>query len=44
MWSISELIKEMYSLGERFVDYKRGLVTIPAKTSSNREELSKQNR
>ena len=41
MWSVGDLIKEMYSLGDKFVDYKRGLVTIPSKTAKTNEANSK---
>ena len=26
LWTVDELINEMYSLSDKFIDYKRGLV------------------
>ena len=30
LWTIGELIKELYSLSEKCIDYKRGLVKLPS--------------
>ena len=30
LWSVNDLVKEFYSLSDKFVDYKRGLVKLPS--------------
>lgn len=29
MWRVDDLVKELYSLADKFIDYKHGLVQIP---------------
>ena len=29
MWRIEDLVKELYSLADKFIDYKHGLVQLP---------------
>ena len=30
LWSVNDLITELYSLSGKFIDYKRGLVQLPS--------------
>ena len=42
LWSVNDLIKEFYSLSDKFVDYKRGLVKLPS--VKHRQILLQQNK
>ena len=42
LWDVDQLIRELYSISDKFIDYKHGLVSIPNR--QQRADLSKQNK